>query len=190
MKSFAKFLTETSASQQAQRLGLEGDGHGGWYDNEGEFIAKTEKGTLKFYNKRQVVGGKDPKQSEQEKNYSSPNTQVPPEGQQAPAPEQQVQPTPEEIAAQEEQAAAEQQQADIQSQLQSPDLQAGPPPVPKTRGTLTLAFGRFNPTHAGHGQLMDIAAESAMETEGDYICLLYTSPSPRDKRQSRMPSSA
>ena len=25
---------------------------------------------------------------------------------------------------------------------------------------------------------------------GDVICLLYTSPSPRDKRQSRMPSSA
>ena len=25
---------------------------------------------------------------------------------------------------------------------------------------------------------------------GDWICLLYTSPSPRDKRQSRMPSSA
>ena len=24
----------------------------------------------------------------------------------------------------------------------------------------------------------------------DYFCLLYTSPSPRDKRQSRMPSSA
>ena len=26
--------------------------------------------------------------------------------------------------------------------------------------------------------------------EGDGVCLLYTSPSPRDKRQSRMPSSA
>ena len=25
---------------------------------------------------------------------------------------------------------------------------------------------------------------------GAYVCLLYTSPSPRDKRQSRMPSSA
>ena len=25
---------------------------------------------------------------------------------------------------------------------------------------------------------------------GDNVCLLYTSPSPRDKRQSRMPSSA
>ena len=180
MKSFLQFLSETTASQQAARLGLEGDGHGGWYDRKtGEFTAKTEKGTLKFYNKRQVVGGKDPKQSEQEKNYSSPNTQVPPEGQQAPPPEQQVQPTPEEIAAQEEQAAAEQQQADIQSQLQSPDLQAGPPPVPKTRGTLTLAFGRFNPPHAGHGQLMDIAAESAAETEGDYIIVPSRSNDPK-----------
>ena len=36
-------------------------------------------------------------------------------------------------------------------------------------------------------------AEFAMKIkdEGHYvICLLYTSPSPRDKRQSRMPSSA
>ena len=43
MKSFLQFLTETSASQQAARLGLEGDGHGGWYDRKtGEFTAKTE----------------------------------------------------------------------------------------------------------------------------------------------------
>ena len=38
------------------------------------------------------------------------------------------------------------------------------------------------------------AARTIVETEllkeGFYICLLYTSPSPRDKRQSRMPSSA
>ena len=27
-------------------------------------------------------------------------------------------------------------------------------------------------------------------SDADYGCLLYTSPSPRDKRQSRMPSSA
>ena len=155
MKSFKNFLIETSASQQASRLGLEGDGHGGWYDRStGEFIAKTVKGTLKFYNKRQKVGMRDPAQSEQEKNYSNPNTQVPPEGQQQAqqggqevAPEQEQQPLP----------------------VQSPDLAAGPPPVPKTKGTLTLAFGRFNPPHAGHGQLMDIAAQSAEESEGDYI---------------------
>ena len=169
MKSFKSFLFETAASQQAQRLGLEGDGHGGWYDRStGEFIAKTVKGTLKFYNKRQVVGMRDPAQSEQEKNYSNPNTQVPPEGQQAqaaPAEPAAPEPSPEELDAQ----AAEEEQAAVQSQLQSPDLAAGPPPVEKTKGTLTLAFGRFNPPHAGHGQLMDIAAESAAETEGDYI---------------------
>jgi len=151
MKSFAAFLVETSASQQAARLGLEGDGHGGWYDRStGEFTAKTVKGSLKFYNKRQKVGMKDPAQSEQEKNYSNPNTQVPPEGQQSEqevAPEQEQQPLP----------------------VQSPDLAAGPPPVPKTKGTLTLAFGRFNPPHAGHQQLMDIAAASAEEQDSDYI---------------------
>ena len=151
MKSFAAFLVETSASQQAARLGLEGDGHGGWYDRStGEFTAKTVKGSLKFYNKRQKAGMKDPAQSEQEKNYSNPNTQVPPEGQQSEqevAPEQEQQPLP----------------------VQSPDLAAGPPPVPKTKGTLTLAFGRFNPPHAGHQQLMDIAAASAEEQDSDYI---------------------
>ena len=159
MKSFLQFLSETTASQQAARLGLEGDGHGGWYDRKtGEFTAKTEKGTLKFYNKRQVVGGKDPKQSEQEKNYSSPNTEVPPEGQQQePAPEQEQQSPP----------------------VESPDLASGPPPVPKTKGTLTLAFGRFNPPHAGHGKLMDIAAQSAEAEESDYIIVPSRSEDPK-----------
>jgi hypothetical protein len=163
MKSFSQFLTETSASQQASRLGLEGDGHGGWYDRStGEFTAKTVKGTLKFYNKRQKVGMKDPAQSEQEKNYSNPNTQVPPEGQQ-----------------QAQQVAPEQQPVEQPLPVQSPDLAAGPPPVPKTRGTLTLAFGRFNPPHAGHGKLMDVAAQSAEETEGDYVIIPSRSNDPK-----------
>ena len=39
--------------------------------------------------------------------------------------------------------------------------------------------------------LMDQRAEKIREgLEASNICLLYTSPSPRDKRQSRMPSSA
>ncbi len=73
MKSFSQFLTETTATQQAARLGLEGDGHGGWYDRStGEFVAKTEKGRLKFYNKRQKVGAQDPPSTEKEKNLSAP----------------------------------------------------------------------------------------------------------------------
>ena len=163
MKTFLQFITENTASQQAARLGLEGDGHGGWYDRStGEFVAKTEKGRLKFYNKRQSVGGKDPKQSEKEKNLSSPNTTAPPE-------EQQQQ--------QQQQAAVEQEPQ--QQEVQSPDLAAGPPPVPKTKGTLTLAFGRFNPPHAGHQQLMDIAAQSAEAEESDYIIVPSRSQDPK-----------
>ena len=146
MKTFLQFITENTATQQATRLGLEGDGHGGWY-KDGEFVAKTEKGRLKFYNKRQKVGGKDPAQTEKEKNISDPNFVDPKLQQQEPAPDQQQQ----------------------QQQVQSPDLAAGPPPVPKSKGTLTLAFGRFNPPHAGHQQLMDIAAQSAEAEESDYI---------------------
>ena len=160
MKTFLQFISENTATQQATRLGLEGDGHGGWY-KDGEFVAKTEKGRLKFYNKRQKVGGRDPEQSEQEKNYSSPNTQVPPEDQQQ----------------QQQQAAVEQEPQ--QQEIQSPDLAAGPPPVPKTKGTLTLAFGRFNPPHAGHQQLMDIAAQSAEAEESDYIIVPSRSQDPK-----------
>ncbi len=170
MKTFLQFVTESTATQQAARLGLVGDGHGGWTDrNTGEFVAKTEKGKLKFFNKRQKVGGKDPAQSEKEKNLSDPNMEVPPEGQQA-QPQQQEAP-PEE----------QQQQ---QQQVQSPDLAAGPPPVEKTKGTLTLAFGRFNPPHAGHLQLMDVAAQSAAKSAelgngNDYIIVPSRSQDPK-----------
>ena len=143
MKSFFQFLTETTASQQAARLGLQGDGHGGWYDRKtGEFVAKTEKGRLKFYNKRQSVG-KDPAQTETEKNISDPNFVDP-------ALQQQQEPAPQPVAQQE-----------------------APPvnflPVEKTKGTLTIAFGRFNPPHLGHLQLMDTAAASAEQEGSDYM---------------------
>ena len=88
MKTFLQFITESTATQQAARLGLVGDGHGGWTDrNTGEFVAKTVKGKLKFLNKRQKVCAKDPAQSEKEKNLSDPNMEAPPQGQQAPPPE-------------------------------------------------------------------------------------------------------
>ena len=172
MKTFLQFITESTATQQAARLGLQSDGHGGWTDrNTGEFVAKTEKGKLKFFNKRQKVGGKDPAQSEKEKNLSDPNMEAPPEGQQAPPPEQQEVPP-------------EEQQQQQQQQVQSPDLAAGPPPVPKTKGTLTLAFGRFNPPHAGHLQLMDVAAQAAAQSAelgngDDYIIVPSRSQDPK-----------
>jgi len=137
MKSFFQFLSEASAStavQQAERMGLVGDGHGGWYDpRTKEFVAKTEKGRLKFYNKRQRIGQQDPAQSSKEKNLSQ-QTQEPTASQE-PAAQQ-----PKEMV---------------------------PPEVEKTKGTLTIAFGRFNPPHIGHQKLMDMAASGS--EDGDYI---------------------
>jgi len=135
MKSFFQFLSENTATQQAARLGLQGDGHGGWYDKKGEFVAKTEKGRLKFYNKRQRVGQQDPPQTDKEKNLSTPSS--------APAPEQPA--------------------------AQEPPAQEGPPPVEKTKGTLTVAFGRFNPPTTGHEKLLDTVASSS--DDGDYIII-------------------
>jgi hypothetical protein len=62
MKSFFQFLTEATQSQaslQAKKLNLKSDGHGGWYDSRGEFVAKTEGGKLKFYDNGEKVGQKD-----------------------------------------------------------------------------------------------------------------------------------
>jgi hypothetical protein len=133
MKNFFQFLSESTAVQQATRMGLVGDGHGGWYDKKGEFVAKTEKGQLKFYNKRQRVGQQDPAQTDKEKNLSQPS--------QEPAPQQQ-------------EPAAE-----------KPPMV--PPEVEKTKGTLTVAFGRFNPPTTGHEKLLDTVAKSS--DDGDYI---------------------
>ena len=65
--------------------------------------------------------------------------------------------------------------------------------------TLTLAPERqepvFLPSKPSHLRISEIIADypdsilHQLQTDG-MTCLLYTSPSPRDKRQSRMPSSA
>lgn len=162
MKSFFQFINE-SAAQQAARLGLEGDGKGSWYDRSTkEFVAKTEKGRLKFYNKRQRVGKDDPNQTELEKNISDPNFTDPGLQQQ---PQQQVEPAP-----------VPEQQPEVQI---NPELEAGPAPVPKIRGTLTIAFGRFNPPHAGHLQLMNTASLAAEQDGGDYVIVPSRSEDPK-----------
>ena len=58
MKSFFQFLSEATESQaaaQAKKLGLRGDGHGGWVDRAGKYVARTEKGKLKFIDGRQAA---------------------------------------------------------------------------------------------------------------------------------------
>jgi len=144
MKSFSTFLFE-SAAQQAARLGLVGDGHGGWYDKgTGEFTAKTEKGRLKFYNKRQRVGQQDPPQSEQEKNLSKTTYSEP-------------------------------AQQEVEAQQEEPAFK----PNKKNKGTLTVAFGRFNPPHLGHLQLMNTAANSVEGDKDNYMIVPSRSNDPK-----------
>ena len=56
MKNFFQFLSEaqSQASMQANKLNLKSDGHGGWLDSRGKFVAKTEDGKLKFVSKREA----------------------------------------------------------------------------------------------------------------------------------------
>jgi hypothetical protein len=57
MKSFFQFLSEASAaSTQARKLNLKSDGHGGWLDSRGNFVATTEDGKLQFVDKKKPKG--------------------------------------------------------------------------------------------------------------------------------------
>ena len=44
--------------------------------------------------------------------------------------------------------------------------------------------------HEGHLALMKLARQHGDPVVASIFCLLYTSPSPRDRQKSRMPSSA
>jgi len=126
MKNFSRFLSEASKSQavmQATRLGLTGDGHGGWYDKNGEFVAKTVGGKLKFFNQNQRVGQQDPPQQRTDANQQPVATQTQP------------------------------------SQQQEPEAEV------EDKGTLTIAFGRFNPPTVGHEKLLDKVANVAGKGE-------------------------
>ena len=73
MKSFFQFLNEaqSQASMQASKLNLKSDGHGGWLDSRGKFVATTEDGKLKFVDKKKAKG--------QEETKGQPRAQAKPE---------------------------------------------------------------------------------------------------------------
>jgi len=141
MKSFFTFLTEAEsrAKEQALKLGLKSDGHGGWLDRSGEFVAKTEGDKLRFFNKNQRPG-RDPDQTPRR------TPQLPVNGKKmARSPEA------------------------IEAKRRKDDDLAGAPlqKKPEEEGkkgegqTLTTAFGRFNPPTVGHEKLLSAARKAA-----------------------------
>jgi cytidyltransferase-like protein len=171
MKNFTQFFTEareTSASQEAKKLGLSGDGHGGWYDKNGEFVAKTVKGVLKFYGSDNTPGKKD---SPRLPTAATPTAQ------------------PDAVAVDPQ----SQQQATTQksSPKQQPTQQEVPPeqqptetPVPEFPGVVVV-FGRFNPPTIGHQKLLDRAAKEA--NKKGYELRIYPSRSNDPKKNPLTP---
>jgi len=141
MKSFLTFLTETEskAKEQARKLGLKSDGHGGWLDRSGEFVAKTEGDKLRFFNKGQRPG-RDPDQTPGRPSHLPVNAKK-----QAQGPVQQM---------------LKRRKDD---DLAGAPLQKKPEEEPKKGEgeTLTTAFGRFNPPTVGHEKLLGAARKAA-----------------------------
>lgn len=138
MKSFSQFLSEATQSQasiRARKLGLRGDGHGGWLDRSGNLVARTEKGKLKFITKAQLAAEK----AASEKRASAAPVSASPKGVGAPAPS----PIPKKTKASPE----KKEPAPSKEEQQQDD--GGNP--------ITVVFGRFNPPTKGHEKLLKTA---------------------------------
>ena len=143
MKNLFQFLTEATlapkAKEQARKMNLKSDGHGGWLNARGEFVAKTEGQRLKFFDKRQKDGEKDPPQQRKPGGEDGGNRPK------AVGPVQQM----------------AKRRAD--DDLAGAPLQKNPEEEgsEKEGKTLTTAFGRFNPPTAGHEKLLSVAKKTA-----------------------------
>ena len=135
MKSFFQFLSEASAaSTQARKLNLKSDGHGGWLDSRGKFVANTEDGKLKFVDKKKAKGQEEP--------TGKPRAQARPE------------PTQKKVA-----------KPEVAAKKTSGEKGKEGEDSGSSDGTITVAFGRFNPPTVGHGKLLSAAKKAA--TGGD-----------------------
>ena len=141
MKGFSQFLVEAETSQaaaQAKRLQLTSDGHGGWTDRTGKYVAKTEKGKLVFFKGRGKAGEEEP------------------EAKRKPAPE----PIKRKVS-------PKQLEDPKATKTKDPDLKTPEGKKPDEgdeveSDTVTVAFGRFNPPTIGHEKLMKAADKVAM----------------------------
>ena len=136
MKSFFKFLKEartSSVSDQAQSKGLTGDGHGNWYDKEGNRVAVTSRGTLKM-----LPSKESPQEQPSDKSQKS---QQP------------------ESDGQEQQGEFGTFGDGKPRRMPAPTRADGSPK--EDLGPLTVTFGRFNPPTVGHQKLLDAAKKAA-----------------------------
>jgi len=142
MKFFSRFLAEAEESKvadQARKKGLKSDGHGGWLDRGGKYVAKTEKGKLRFFGKRGP--GEEGAPTVQSPKAAPPHSVF----KKAPGPVQQM----------------AKRRAD--DDLAGAPLQKKPEEEGEDKGDnpITIAFGRFNPPTIGHLKLLQAAEKAA-----------------------------
>lgn len=145
MKSFLHFLTDAKASvaaDQAARQNLQGDGHGNWYDKDGNRVAVTKKGRLELLSK------KERSQQPEGKDDSS-------KAEQQPEPKSGEQSAQQSVQQGEFGAFAD----GSPRRMPVPTRADGTPK--EDIGDLTIVFGRFNPPTVGHQKLLDAARKSA-----------------------------
>ena len=145
MKSFFSFLSEARTSQAAEmaaRQNLTGDGHGNWYDKDGNRVAVTKKGRLEMLSKKEKQSEPDP-----EAKNDTPK-------QEQPAPKQ-VQQGQQPVQQGEFGAFAD----GTPRRMPMPTRADGSPK--EDLGDLTVVFGRFNPPTVGHQKLLDAAKKEA-----------------------------
>ena len=150
MKSFGQFLTEavkTAASAEAKMKGLKGDGHGGWYDQKGNFVAKTVNGKLQF------TGGRGSAQPEDPKSTKVAAPAAPKPKAKAPAA---ATPAPKPKAKEDPSATATKSPEPGEANVQTAEVMGAP-----TSEGAVIVFGRFNPPTVGHQKLLDKAAAEA-----------------------------
>ena len=133
MKSFFQFLNEaqSQASMQAKKLNLKSDGHGGWLDSRGNFVATTEDGKLNFVDK---------KRKKAEDDTAGKPRAAQPQAQPKKEPPAEEQPKPKAKKPEEDESGG-------QTGEQTEDL--------------TIVFGRFNPPTVGHEKLLSQARKTA-----------------------------
>ena len=150
MKSFGQFLTEavkTAASAEAKMKGLKGDGHGGWYDQKGNFVAKTVNGKLQF------TGGRGSAQPEDPKSTKVATPAAPKSKAKAPVA---ATPAPKPKAKEDPAATATKSPEPGEANVQTAEVMGAP-----TSEGAVIVFGRFNPPTVGHQKLLDRAAAEA-----------------------------
>ena len=172
VKSFGQFIIEavkTAASTEAKMKGLKGDGHGGWYDAKGKFVAKTVNGKLQFTGGRGAAAPEDPKSTK----VATPD----------PKAVQKKAPMP--VA-----GAAQPQQPEVEGEGKSPEPGDTQKQTAEIMGapsseSVVITFGRFNPPTTGHEKLLKSASAEADRSKSDFR--VYPSRSVDSKKNPLQP---